>query len=83
MPHLSFLLAGRGIPDFDAKGNYIRCFAHIINFCAQATIKTMEKEDSRDVHSEPETETESDDDAPGLHVRARHRAGPIRRARKN
>ena len=79
MAHLSLLLAERGILEFDAEENYIRCFAHIINLCAQAAIKAMEKEDSRDVH--PETDSDSDSDN-GVPVRAPRRAGPIRRARK-
>lgn len=62
MHHFSVLLAEAGILDFDAKDNYIRCFAHIINLCAQATIKAMEKDDSREIHSETDTETESDDE---------------------
>jgi hypothetical protein len=64
MYHFSILLAEAGNLDFDAKDNYIRCFAHIINLCAQATIKVMEKEDRDEIHSETETETESDDEAP-------------------
>ncbi|KAJ7750263.1 hypothetical protein B0H16DRAFT_1843275 [Mycena metata] len=82
MQHFSVLLAEAGILDFDAKDNYIRCFAHIINLCAQATIKAMEKEDSHEIHSETDTETESDDNTPGQVARLRRRAGPIRRCRK-
>ncbi|KAJ7137640.1 hypothetical protein C8R46DRAFT_922354 [Mycena filopes] len=81
MSHLSLLLAEKGVLDFDADGNYIRCFAHIINLCSQAVIRAMEKQDSRAEHPETEMETESDE-ATGGAVRARRRAGPIRRARK-
>lgn len=79
LTHLSILLAERGI-DFDANTNYIHCFAHVINLCSQAVIRAMEKQDSQDDHPETETETESDE--AGRAVRARRRAGPIRRARK-
>ncbi|KAJ7125982.1 hypothetical protein C8R44DRAFT_617949, partial [Mycena epipterygia] len=41
MHHFLLLLVHAGILDFDAKDNYIRCFAHIINLCAQATIKNI------------------------------------------
>ncbi|KAJ7675195.1 ribonuclease H-like domain-containing protein [Mycena rosella] len=82
MTHLALLLAERGVLDFNAKENYIRCFAHIINLASQTVIRAMEKQDSHVQHSDTETESESDDDTPGLAVRARRRAGPIRRARK-
>lgn len=81
MHHFSLLLAEHaGIDDFDPKHNYIRCFAHIVNLCAQATIKAMEKADSRDVY--PETDSDSESDSEGQVVRATCRAGPIRRSRK-
>jgi hypothetical protein len=82
MLHLSFLLAEKGVLDFDPEKNYIRCFSHIINICSQAVIKAMEKEDSLDEYPETDTETESDDDNPGQTIRARRKAGPVRRARK-
>ncbi|KAJ6559295.1 ribonuclease H-like domain-containing protein, partial [Mycena sp. CBHHK59/15] len=58
MQHLSLLLASKGILNFDPKENYIFCFTHIINLCSQAVIKAMEKEDSRVVYSDTDTETE-------------------------
>ena len=74
--------------EFDEKQNYIRCFAHVINLCAQAAIKAMEKDDADEAYSDSETEpaTESSDsDAPQVAMRAirvTKKSGPIRRARK-
>lgn len=66
MNHLEILLNEIGAR-FDAKKNYVRCFAHIINLCSQATIRVMEKDNGNDAHSDTDpdsdTETGTDDNA--------------------
>jgi hypothetical protein len=88
MTHLAILLNEIGV-QFDAKKNYVRCFAHIINLCSQATIHVMEKDDGNDAYSDtdPNSDTENgtDDDAEVINLqptRATRKAGPMRRARK-
>ncbi|KAJ7083217.1 hypothetical protein C8R44DRAFT_894553 [Mycena epipterygia] len=61
MTHLAILLRERGITGFDAKKNYIHCFAHIINLCLQAVIKQMEKEDANITYSDSDTDDDSTD----------------------
>ncbi|KAJ6467257.1 ribonuclease H-like domain-containing protein, partial [Mycena sanguinolenta] len=72
MMHLAVALREIGV-EFDEKQNYIRCFAHVINLCAQAAIKAMEKDDADEAYSdsgtEPATET-SDSDTPQVAMRA-------------
>jgi hypothetical protein len=91
MIHFAILLRERGIPGFDAKQNYICCFAHIINLCSQAVIKQMEKEDADDTYSDSDTDDDgteldcSGDDVEEVSSPQVHRtrkAGPMRRARK-
>lgn len=90
MTHFSILLRGRGINGFDAKKNYIRCFAHIINLCSQAVIRAMEKDDMDadypDTDTEPGTDSDISDDAGVVTfrpTRTSRKAGPMQRARKS
>ncbi|KAF7372280.1 Zinc finger BED domain-containing protein 4 [Mycena venus] len=89
MTHFSILLRRRDINGFDAKNNYIRCFAHIINLCSQAVIRAMEKDDTDadypDTDTEPGTDSDiSDDDGVTIRpTRTSRKAGPIQRARKS
>lgn len=86
--HLQTELAVRGNTDFDAENNFIRCFSHIINLCAQAVIKGMQKDDAAPIYSDTETEdstaSDNSDAAPTQTIgrRTTRKAGPILRARK-
>src|ERR1700761_3778376 len=88
LEHLGRELAARGNYDFDAKNNFIRCFSHIINLCAQAVIKGMQKDDTAPIYSDTETEdgtaSDNSDAAPTQTIgrRTTRKAGPILRARK-
>lgn len=79
MTHLAGHLNEIGVR-FDAKKNYIRCFAHIINLCSQAVIRMMEKDDGDNDSLDTDTDPGTDSDDPT--TRAMRKAGPIRRARK-
>jgi hypothetical protein len=88
MAHLSILLNSIGV-QFDAKKNYICCFAHIINLFSQAVIHQMERDNNDDTppdtDTDPETETGTDDDTAAAifwQTQTTRKAGPIRRARK-
>jgi hypothetical protein len=90
MIHFAILLRGRCIVGFDAKKNYIRCFAHIVNLCSQAVIRSMEKDDMDgdypDTDTEPGTDSDVSDDAAVVTIRptrTSRKAGPIQRARKS
>jgi hypothetical protein len=91
MAHLAILFRRRGITDFDAKNNYVCCFAHIINLSSQAVIKQMEKEDANDTYSDSDTDNDgteldsSGDDAKEVispQVHQTRKAAPMHRARK-
>ncbi|KAJ6482790.1 ribonuclease H-like domain-containing protein [Mycena sanguinolenta] len=87
MECLERLLAERGILDFSAEKNYIRCFAHIVNLCSQACIKAMEADDDTspqypDTDTDSATETDTPDNEPTRRVRKTRKTGPICRTRK-
>jgi hypothetical protein len=91
MTHLAILLRERGIVGFDAKNNYIRCFAHIINLCSQAVIKQMEKDDANETYSDSDTDDDGTDldclgddveEVISPQVHRTRKAGPMRHARK-
>jgi hypothetical protein len=88
MAHLAILLNSIGI-QFDAKKNYIHCFAHMISLCYKAVIRQMERDNDDDTHSDTDTEngteTGTDDDTAAVNFRqtpTTRKAGPIRQARR-
>ncbi|KAJ6449125.1 ribonuclease H-like domain-containing protein [Mycena sanguinolenta] len=73
MTQFAILLRSHDISGFNAKKNYIRCFAHIINLCSQAVIRAMERDkkdvDYPDTDTEPGTDSNISDDDGGITIR--------------